>query len=372
MKDTAAYDLVIVGASFAGLVCARAAAIRGLRTLVLEAKRDPGARISTTGILVKEAAEEIDLPPELTRAVHRVRLYAPSLRSVDLFAPGYYFLTSRTADLLRWLAREAETAGAHVRCSVKLSHAVRQGDVIFLPQLGLRTRYLVGADGARSTVARLFGLARNTRFLTGLEAEYPELPGADPDYLHCFLDSRLARGYLAWVAPAPGLFQVGLATTEGAKPDLRAFLAHTERLFGFSKFSVKERRSGRIPCGGPVHPFAAPRVLLIGDAAGHVSPLTGGGIRLAFRYGRRAAQLIADHLSHHGPPPELALAREIPSMRHKLLLRRIMDGAPPNWLYDMAIGTPLMNWFARKVYFHRRAQPGDSLEAFEQRVKSSI
>jgi hypothetical protein len=38
----------------------------------------------------------------------------------------------------------------------------------------------------------------------------------------------------------------------------------------------------------------------------------------------------------------------------------------------MAIGTPLMNWFARKIYFHRRGQPGDSLEVFEQRVKSRI
>lgn len=372
MKDTAAYDLVIVGASFAGLVCARAAAIRGLRTLVLEAKRDPGARISTTGILVKEAADEIDLPPDLTRTIHGVRLYSPSLRSVDLFAPGYYFLTSNTADLLRWLAREAEAAGAYIRCSVKLTHAVRQGEMIYLPQLGLRTRYLVGADGARSTVARLFDLGRNTRFLTGLEVEYPELPKVDPDYLHCFLDSRRARGYLAWVAPAPGFFQVGLATNETVKPDLRAFLAHTEKLFGFSQVAVKERRSGRIPCGGPVAPFAAPRVLLIGDAAGHVSPLTGGGIRLAFRYGRRAAGLIADHLTRHGPPPEVVLANEIPAMRKKLLLRRVMDAAPPNWLYDLAIGTPLMNWFARKVYFHRRAQAGDSLEAFEQRVKSSI
>ncbi len=372
MKDTAVYDLVIAGASFAGLACARAAAIRGLRTLVLEAKTDPGARISTTGIIVKEAADEIDIPPHLTRTIHGVRLYAPSLRSVDLFAPGYYFLTSNTADLLRWLARECETAGAHIRCSAKLDRAVRQGDMIFLPQLGLRTRYLVGADGARSTVARLFDLGRNAKFLTGLEVEYPELPLADPDFLHCFLDSRLARGYLAWVAPAPGFFQVGLATNGAVKPDLRAFLAHTEKLFGFTKAEVKERRSGRIPVGGPVHPFAAPRVLLIGDAAGHVSPLTGGGIRLAFRYGRRAAQLIADHLTRHGPPPEAVLAREISGMRRKLLLRRVMDAPPPNWLYDMAIGTPLMNWFARKVYFHRRARLGDSLESFEQRIRSSV
>ena len=192
----------------------------------------------------------------------------------------------------------------------------------------------------------------------------------NPDLLHCFLDTKLARGYLAWVAPAPGFFQVGLATNADAKPDLKAFLNHTESIFGFSAETVKERRSGLIPCGGPVEPFAAPNVLLVGDAAGHVSPLTGGGIRLAFRYGRRAGQLIADHLLRHGPAPKKTLAAELPSFTKKTLLRKVMDIGPPNWFYDLMIGTPAMNWFARQVYFHKRAESGDSLEAFEQRLKN--
>ncbi len=362
-------DLVIVGASFAGLICARTAALRGLRTIVIEAKADPGARIHTTGILVKEADEELDTPPQFSRAIHGVRLYAPSLKSIDLRTPGYYFLTTDTAGLLRWLAAEAIRAGAEIVCGRKLEQATRDADGVLLPQFNLHTRFLVGADGARSTVARLFGLGRNTKFLTGLEIEYHDLPQTDASLLHCFLDTRLARGYLAWVAPAPGFFQVGLATNAYAKPDLKAFLAHTEKLFGFSTATVKERRSGLIPCGGRVRPFAAPNVLLIGDAAGHVSPLTGGGIRLAFRYGRRSAQLIADHLLRHGPPPDTALAKEVPSFRKKLVLRSVMDLGPPNWFYNLMIGTPAMNWFARKVYFHRRAQPGDSLEAFEERIR---
>ncbi len=362
-------DLVIVGASFAGLVCARTAALRGLRTVVIEAKSDPGARIHTTGILVKEAGEEIDMPLQFSRAIHGVRLYAPSLKSVDLRAPGYYFLTTDTAGLIRWLADEARRAGAEVNCGRKLGQALRNEGGFLLPQFDLQTRFLVGADGARSTVARLFGLGRNEKFLTGLEIEYDNLPRIDDSLLHCFLDTNLARGYLAWVAPAPSFFQVGLATNGNAKPDLKAFLAHTEKLFGFSAATVKERRSGLIPCGGPVSPFVGPNVLLIGDAAGHVSPLTGGGIRLALRYGRRSAQLIADYLLRHGPPPETVLARELPSFGMKRALRRVMDMGPPNWLYNLAIGTPAMNWFARKVYFHRRAQPGDSLEAFAERLK---
>ena len=88
-ETTRPYDLAIVGASFAGLVAARTAAMRGLSVAVLEAKPEAGHRVATTGILVKEAADEIDIPHTLTRRVHGVRLYAPSHEHVDLFAPAH-------------------------------------------------------------------------------------------------------------------------------------------------------------------------------------------------------------------------------------------------------------------------------------------
>jgi digeranylgeranylglycerophospholipid reductase len=144
----------------------------------------------------------------------------------------------------------------------------------------------------------------------------------------------------------------------GDKPDLARFTARTESRFGWSRLKVVGRRSGLIPCGGPLPRIAAPGVLLIGDAAGWVSPATGGGIRLAFRYGRRAATLVADHLSCGGPAPEIALAREVPSFRAKALLRRGLDLAPPNGLIDLALATPLARNLAEKLYFHRRNPAG--------------
>ena len=362
------FDLVIVGASFAGLVCARTAAMRGLSVCVLEAKSDPGARIHTTGILVKEAADEIDLPHDLLRRVHGVRLYAPSLRSIDLFAPGSYFLTTRTADLVRWLAGEAERAGARIICGARFTGAERKGERFRIGDHDIEARYIIGADGARSAVARHFGLGRNTRFLTGVEAEYSGLEGADPRFLHCFLDSRLAPGYLAWVAPAPDVTQVGLATTNGRKPDLSRFLEKTGGLFRYDGARVVERRSGLIPCGGVVAPFAAPGVLLIGDAAGLVSPMTAGGIRLAFRFGRRAAQALSDHLLDAGPSPETVLAAEFPAFRMKRVLRSLLDLAPPNALIDLGLSTRAMRRLATRIYFHRSAAPGQSLDEFRDQV----
>ena len=68
------YDLIIIGASFAGLIAARTAAHRGLSVAVLDTKSEPGARVRTTGILVKEAFDECDIPAALTKRISGVRL----------------------------------------------------------------------------------------------------------------------------------------------------------------------------------------------------------------------------------------------------------------------------------------------------------
>ena len=363
------YDLVIVGASFAGLVAARTAAMRGLSVAVLEAKPEAGHRVATTGILVKEAAEEIDIPHTLTRRVHGVRLYAPSRRHIDLFTPGYFFLTTDTANVLRWLATEALRAGAKILYRARFEGADRMDGLFRFRRLNIAARFILGADGARSAVARAFGLGLNRKFLTGIEAEYEGLAHVDPRFLHCFLDSRLAPGYLGWVAPGPVVTQAGLAVGPGRRPDLGAFLDATEPIFGFSKAREVERRSGRIPAGGLVHPWSGDGVMLVGDAAGQVSPATGGGIRLAFALGRRAAQTIADHLQDLGPPPAVAMAREIPGFAAKKALRRALDLAPPNWMIDASLSLPPMRWLAQQVYFHRRNTGGITFAEFEAKLR---
>ncbi len=96
-----------------------------------------------------------------------------------------------------------------------------------------------------------------------------------------------------------------------------------------------------------------------------VSPATGGGIRLAFQFGRRAAQTIADHLLHLGPAPEAVLARELPSFGVRRLMRWGLDLMLPDVFVDAAISTSLMRWLAAHVYFHRRSPRGISFADFE-------
>ncbi len=346
------FDLVIIGAGFAGLACARVAAQRGLAVAVVEKKPAPGVQLHTTGIVVKEAAEELPLPARLVRPIRGVRLYAPGLHHVDLDSPGYYFLATDTAGVLRWLADQAERAGATLIFGDAFEGAHRDGAEIVLDRPALRTRYLVGADGARSAVARCFGLGVNRRMLVGVEAEYVGLAGIDGDRLHCFIDSELAPGYIGWAVPGVGVTQIGLARRRGDKPSADDLAEKLGAVFDFSRARLVERRSGPIPVGGTVRPVARDNVLLIGDAAGLVSPLTAGGIHPAFRYGRRAGQVISDHLQHGGADPGQVLAREYPRYRWKALLRQAFDRDPPNWFYDWTLALPPMRALAQLIYFH--------------------
>lgn len=353
------YDLIIVGASFAGLVAARTAAHRGLSVAVIDAKPEPGARVRSTGILVKEAIGECDVPAALTRKIPGVRMYAPNGHHMDLTAPGYFFLATDTAGLMRWLAREAARAGADLMFGARFSDATLFADRIHLHGLDLSARYLLGADGARSRVAQVFGLGRNREFLIGLETEYEETPTVDPDYLHCFIDSKRAPGYLGWVVPGAGMTQVGLAVSDapfGAarKPDYQAFLKSIDNRFALWNCEVLRKRSGPIPCGGLVSPLSTHRVLLTGDAAGLVSPLTAGGIRLAFQYGRRAAATISDYLQDGGPDPGAVMAKEYPTFAMKTWMRRLWSVAPPNALLNATLFTPPMRALAQRIYFERK------------------
>ena len=347
------YDVAIVGASFAGLALARCAAGAGLAVVVLERRPEPGTRVHTTGILVPEAQREWPAPAVLCRPIGRVRLYAPCLRSIDLERPGYRFLATDTGGLLRWYAGEAARAGAELRCGAVFRGASEGAHDVTLADHGLRARFLVGADGPRSAVARTFGLGTNHQFLLGAEAELEGIAEL-PEALHCFLDSRLAPGYLAWVVPGVGVTQVGLATRLPARPRLDLLLERVRSLFDLSRARIVGRRGGLIPVGGPVHPPARGRVLLVGDAAGLVSPLTAGGIHTALASGRELGLAIRRHLLQGAQSPADSLARSYPRFPTKRFLRAVLDQTPPNWILDYGLRTPPLRALARLVYFHHR------------------
>ena len=359
-----AYDLAVVGASFAGLACADSAARRGLSVLVLDRKPAPGYRMHTTGLLVKEVADKLEVPEHLTRAIPGVRLYAPNLRYADLDAPGYHFLATDIQGLMTWFADRAASSGATLRFGTPYRGAEAHHEhELRLRESGATARFLLGADGPSSTVAREFKLSANDAFLIGIEAEYQGVGGVDESRLHCFLDAELAPGYIGWVIPGVNITQVGLACRLPGKPRLKAFTEKLSALFDFSRARVIHHRGGLIPVGGRVRQWHGERVLLAGDAAGIVSPLTAGGIHTALESGWRAGHAIADFLGGAGPHPGIALERHYPRFRLKRWMRRAFDLNPPNALYNLLLGSPPFRARAAEIYFHRRAMKSRRAQA---------
>lgn len=355
-------DCTVVGASFAGLACATSLARAGMRVTVLEKKSDAGEKLRTTGIIVKDAIDQIalldDLPADLVHRVTTVRLYAPSLEYIDLSAPGYYFLATRTPEVMRWLAANAEQAGATIRYGAAFRHANRSPTGFEISDFGA-TRFLVGADGANSTVARTLGLGSSRHYLFGIEHEYAGVALPDRDKLQCFVDRRLARGYIGWLVPGPAGLQVGLAhrlrgKREPAVAAMQRFLEKIAPIVDLRAIKPDSIRAGKIPCGGTIHPAAARRVLLVGDAAGMVSPVTAGGIHTALKHGLAAGHAIADFLQGRADDPSESFVKGYPKFRTKRLLRFLFDRCQSDALFNLMLRTRLIRTAASIVYFHHK------------------
>src|SRR5687768_16579216 len=135
-------DVLVVGAGLAGLNTARLLAEAGLDVAVCERRTSLDTGIRTTGIFVRRTLEDYDLP-HLGPAVRRVLLYPPSLREpVELVSAHDEFRVGDMASIYAKAREEAERAGAEVRLGATY------------PSRSTKARFTIGADGARSTVAR--------------------------------------------------------------------------------------------------------------------------------------------------------------------------------------------------------------------------
>jgi digeranylgeranylglycerophospholipid reductase len=350
-------DILIIGAGFAGLAAARAAAREGARVIVLEAKAEIGGRLHTTGIYVDEAFEVDPPPAHLLRKVERVRLYGPNRAARDLSDAGYAFYTTDTGGVLRWMADEARAAGAEIHVAAPLQAGYQADGKVEVVAGGRRLTgwFLIGADGARSRTAQIFGLGQNRRFLAGVERDYAGLGTMDPNFLHVVLDSKAAPGYVAWGAASPTGAQVGLAVSQGKKPHIDAFLLEAEKLFGLEGVAATEWRAGLIPCGGIVHPWRKGVVALVGDSAGMVSPLTAGGIQTALRYGEKLGAAAGAWFTKKAPPPWYVMQGDLPRFGIRHALRWMMDAPPPNWALQLLVDAgPAATSVAKRMFFSRR------------------
>ncbi|MFC6022638.1 NAD(P)/FAD-dependent oxidoreductase [Plantactinospora solaniradicis] len=324
-------DVLVVGAGLAGLHTARLLAVQGHDVLVVDRRRTLDSGIRTTGIFVRRTLEDFALPAEhLGPPIRRVLLYPPSLRRpVELTSSRDEFRVADMAGIYAHALARVRQAGARVHLGVSY------------PVDGVAARFTIGADGARSTVARRLGLDVNQHVIVGVEEVFPVADGDEPPTFHCVIDPRLAPGYLAWVIDDGRHAHVGLA---GRPERLAGPLPRLLRTFGQSFGELPaptgpvRRRGGPIPVGGVLRRLVCPEGLLVGDAAGAVSPLTAGGLDPCLRLSEVAAAVTDDYLR----TGDVSVLRHYDGaalrarFRGRLLMRRALSGVRSPAVTDAA------------------------------------
>ncbi len=379
------YDAIVVGAGLAGLQTSRLLAERGYSVLLVDRKAALDQSIHTTGIFVRRTLEDFALPADcLGPPVRRVTLYSPSRRSMDLVSPYDEFRVGRMGLLYQRFLEQAVRAGVEwMPATGYVDQAGLKDQTIVRLDSGtssrsVLTRYIIGADGANSRVGRDLGLEVNREWIVGVEEVLSGVPLDGRPRFHCFLDPRLAPGYLAWLVHDGEEVHLGVGGYSARFDPMKAlheFRASVSSIVDLSNAKLTERRGGRIPVGGVLRHIANNRGLLVGDAAGAVSPLTAGGLDPSMRLSTFAARVVGDYLDTGSPAALADYSGELFRARFisRLWMRRMIAVVQSPALVELGCAMmrlPLINSFAWHVFFGRGSFPDMDLNFAPQPAPS--
>lgn len=415
------FDVVIIGAGLAGLQFAKLVSREKIRILLVDRKEDLTKGIHTTGIFVRKTFEDFEFPPQaLGKPIRHVTLYSPKLKSLKMKSENDEFRVGKMGVLYAAFLKECIENGVEflsgaryvsISSKAELSVAMTGSDnstvsgsdristshvatasrtertarhertgrdtIVKLEKRGeeieIKTKVLIGADGAKSRVAKDLGLEENKEWIVGYEEVYQGVPLDDEPRLYCFLDAKLSPGYLAWISNDGEESHIGVGGYPSGFNPREAYKEFKSRVAkNFVKLEnaeLKETRGGRIPVGGVLKKIANERGLLIGDAAGAVSPLTAGGLDPCMRLSKFASEIVLTRLENDDSGILLNYSGEMfrAKFTTRLLMRRVLKAFTYQPLLELAfrfLKGRIGKRIAEKIFFRRASFPD-----FETREK---
>jgi geranylgeranyl reductase len=303
-------DIVVVGGGPAGATAAADLAQEGYQVALI----DKGGRIKPCGgAIPPKLVRDFDIPQsQLVAHVHSARIISPTQKHVDMHINGGYVGMVDRKHFDPWLRERAQQFGARLHYG-KYVGLTRESDGQVLVSFEqhsenatapkvlrqIRARLVIGADGARSKVARECYQGEDPVSYVSAYHEIVSAPANNANYdaTRCdvFYDGRLSPDFYAWVFPHGDTASVGVGTARKGAP-MRAAVSQLREMTGLSDARTVRREGAPIPMKPRARWDNARDVLLAGDAAGVVAPSSGEGIYYAMLSGRLAAQSAAQFI----------------------------------------------------------------------------
>lgn len=307
-------DVLVIGAGPAGSSAARFAAKGGVDVILMDKKSEIGVPKRCAEGVSKRIFDKLDLemdPRWVTNEIKGVRMVAPdgtdiwlSEDMIDLPDAGYV-LERKVFD--KHMAAEAAREGAKIRIKTLAKGLKREDDGSFTvscESMGetfeINAKIIIGADGPESHVAKWAGLNAYIlprHMVAGVQFEMCNAKMERNDYLEFYFGSVAPGGYF-WLFPkGKDIVNAGLGVIPDMAGDKSAYEYLVDAVntnYATREAKAVELNSGGDPVGGLVKEMYGDNIMLCGDAASQVNPITGGGITNGMMGGKFAGEVAVE------------------------------------------------------------------------------
>ena len=287
----------IVGAGTAGLIAAKRLGELGVRSRVYDQKAELGLPARASGIvsITGLATLGMDYSASITNTLHGANIHAAgkAMKVRAEKAVAHVLDRKKLNDICH---DEAVRSGAEVITGNRITGAALER----MSEDGV----VIGADGAVSTVASHFSMGSTPRHVLTWKAEY-NIDAPEEGVVDLFFDNSCCKGLFAWLCPnSRDILEVGVgvdARYGNSRAAFSRFIARKEVKDIMGTGKLLSEGASMIPM--ELRERVADesrRALLVGDAAGHVKPTTGGGIVFGGNGAVMAADVVSSYLDGKG------------------------------------------------------------------------
>ncbi|WP_456472697.1 geranylgeranyl reductase family protein [Methanocaldococcus sp.] len=286
-------DVVIIGGGVAG--CITGENIDG-EVLIVEEHPAIGVPLQCAGIVSVRGAKEMGYPAGVVNKVRGAYIYSKNymVKIGDDRIRAYVYE--------RKIMDKSIAKRAAKKCSFLLkSHADVNGKNVVINKMGerivVKPEAIVLAEGVRGYIGKKLGLIKEREILSSVQFE---IVGVDveEDMVHVFLDKRYSKEFFTWIIPmGKDRVRVGLLDKGNSYKNLIKFINENERAKELLKNgTIIEFSSGALPIGY-LKKTVKDNILLVGDCACQVKPLSGGGLYYSSLCGKIAGKVISKYLN---------------------------------------------------------------------------